>query len=435
MVMLHVFNRLKDEHNLKLYVLTYDHRWRKESYIDIVLVRKYCLKNKLVFIHEIAKGKPIKKEDAAREQRYSFLKEAARKFNLHFICTAHHKDDQVETILFRLARGTGSLGLLPIKRISELTKKTKIFRPLLEFSKEQIIQYAKENKVSFVNDETNFDTNYKRNLIRIKIIPLLKSINTGFGDNILLFSKLVYSQNEALNGYFSTLFKKMPGKNKLLTKNPRIEFDKKIFMNMNSNVQKAFIYWLLSNLKIQGSISKIDYLLNLIRNAKKTDLSLEYVLSVDKSKIIIEKKSFLKLKKTTDKKLNLRFQLNGMKKIFSLEKNKRLIIELFKKKNFNKNFPKDKEKAAFVNLKAYKDKHLTLRYRQSRDVFQPLGLDRTIKLKNYLINKKISKEKRYNLPLLCSGQEVLWLPGYSLSQKIKVLDKPTHILKLQELKN
>ena len=115
MVMLDVFCKISKEWNLKLYVMHYNHKWREKSYIDTELVKKYCKKNKINFLYNENKGKILKDEEIARNERYSFFEKCAKKFSLKIICTAHHKDDQLETVLFRLARGTGPNGLSPIK--------------------------------------------------------------------------------------------------------------------------------------------------------------------------------------------------------------------------------------------------------------------------------------------------------------------------------
>ena len=115
MVLLDLFRKLKEKKYLDLIVLHYNHKWRKESKIDYDLVKRYCDKNHIIFVYKETTGKIIKDEEIARIQRYSFFKKEATKNKLRYICTAHHKDDQVETILFRLARGTGPNGFLPIK--------------------------------------------------------------------------------------------------------------------------------------------------------------------------------------------------------------------------------------------------------------------------------------------------------------------------------
>ena len=122
--------------------------------------------------------------------------------------------------------------------------------------------------------------------------------------------------------------------------------------------------------------------------------------------------------------------MNGKKQNIDLRNNSKLVVCPFNKKYFNGKFPSDNTNEAYVDLTDYRNKTFSVRFREEKDVFQPLGFPKAIKLKKYLINKKISREKRYNLPLLCFNNEVLWVPGYAISHKLKVKDKPTHVLKV-----
>lgn len=283
-VLLDIFNKLKNKYDLNLYVLHYNHKWRKTSSVDTKLVRNYCQKNKIKFLYEESKENIIKNEEHARNQRYSFFKDCAKKHDLKFICTAHHKDDHVETILFRLARGTGPKGLFPIKELSNLSNKTKLCRPFLQISKEQIYLYAKKNKLIYIDDETNNNLKYKRNLIRAKVLPNLKMINKEYLNNILACSNLVYSQNVALDGYFSKLVKN------LSTSIKPISLYRNKFLKLDEYTQKAFIYWFLGFYKIKGSVSKINVLSKIIKDKGKIDLSKEYALESNDNLVCLRKK-------------------------------------------------------------------------------------------------------------------------------------------------
>ena len=281
MVMLDTFCRISREYNLKLYVMHYNHKWRKESFRDRALVRKYCKEKKIKFLYKENKGEIIKDEELAREQRYSFFKIQAKKFSLKVICTAHHRDDQLETILFRLARGTGPNGLSPIKEFRELTDGIKIFRPLLNVWKKDILNYAVKNKISYIEDKTNLEVIYKRNLVRRKILPLLKKINPEAENNILAFSDLAYSQNVALSNYFSILLKKIKiGTSLILNRNK--------FLKLDCYTQTAFIYWFFTVYGIKGAVSKVHVIRDAIINQKKTDLSKKYIMNVVKDQIIFD---------------------------------------------------------------------------------------------------------------------------------------------------
>ena len=408
MVLLDVFCRLREKNNLELYALHYNHKWRKKSYLDAKLVKNYCKKNEIEFLYSQTKGKVTKDEEIARNQRYLFFSNIAKKYKLNSICTAHHKDDQIETILFRLARGTGPKGLMPIKQNLTLLGKVKIVRPFLNITKREIYTYADKCNVPFNEDITNNDLTYKRNLIRKKIIPLFQKINKEALNNILLCCELIYAQDQTLNNYFLSLLKSLTVRNPLIWNRNR-------FLKLDQYTQKALLYWFLSSRDIKGNLIKIDFILECINNQKVIDINNNFRLIVDKSNISFERK---------DKNTNVKKYSSGSKQS--------LILKPYKRKAFYKRFPQDKKKIAYVDLSKFKGNKLTVRYREPHDVFFPLGFSKPIKLKNYLINKKIPKEERYDLPLLCSGNEVLWIPGYSLSDKLKVLNKPTHILELRE---
>lgn len=406
MVLLDICKNIRDVENVELIALHYNHKWRKESSLDYELLKKYCNKEKIKLIYEENTSGLINDEEVARDQRYTFFKKAAIKYKIDFIFTAHHKNDLVETILFRLARGTGPKGLMPIKEIFSLTEKTNVIRPLLDITKDQIYNYASVNKVPYLEDKTNDNLKYKRNLIRKKIVPLLEEINKNAQENILVCSDLIYSQNLVLDEYFKTLLERISF--------PNESIKRKEFLSLNRSVQKSFLYWLLSKYELKGNLSKIDSLLKSIIDESNVTLSKDYELKVLKESICFEEKDS-----------SVKLTLNS--------KDKSLIcIKGFQGKSFNGTYPLDKEKKAFVDISNYRMNQLITRNRMPKDIFQPLGFSRGIKLKNYLINKKISLKERYNLPLLCFKNEVLWIPGYSISEKIKVEKVPTHILMLKD---
>ena len=436
-VLLDVFQKIKKKYNLKIFTLHYNHKWRKDSFKDAELVKEYSKKCNFRFVYGECKGPVIKSEENARNERYSFLKEVAVLFKLDFICTAHHLDDQVETILFRLARGTGPAGLLPIKQVYELDNKVRIIRPLLSVTKENIYEYAFKNKLHYREDETNKDISYVRNLIRIKIIPYLKMINKDFEKNIINCCELIYSEHVVLNEYFFDVMHHLSTEKNWKLKSKKfilpLSLSRKRFLSLNVNVQKSFIYWLLSHLNIHGNLRKINTLINHIKLCDKVVLNNNCILNVTSDKVILEEKEDIKKEIISGSRI-AEFILNSKNKNISLDYKKDLILRKFNNSNFNFNFPQDKESIAFVDMSDYKNKNLLVRTRTKGDIFQPLGFNKIIKLKNYFINKKISRGKRYDLPLLCYGNEVLWIPGYSVSEKLKVVNKPTHIMEVKDRK-
>ena len=129
---------------------------------------------------------PNVSEEALRESRYRAFEEWAQEDDL--ICTAHHKDDQLETIFFRLMRGTGIEGLkgIPVwRKDSGLS----YFRPFLDFSKKELFEYAVMNNIKWTEDESNLDVKFSRNFIRNSVFPLLLKFWPGFGKALQFLSK------------------------------------------------------------------------------------------------------------------------------------------------------------------------------------------------------------------------------------------------------
>lgn len=157
---------------------TFDHSIRPDSGEDVAFVRRWCAEREIPFVagkgdvpREAGKsGETL--EEAARRLRYAFLKETAEKVDAFWIATAHNADDQAETVLLRLLRGTGLKGLGGIP-----PRRGNIIRPFLPVTREEIELYAQEYHIPHREDVTNQDTAYTRNFLRQEVLPLLKSRN------------------------------------------------------------------------------------------------------------------------------------------------------------------------------------------------------------------------------------------------------------------
>ncbi len=139
-------------------------------------------------------------EECARKYRYEALISQAKKLDISFIATAHNALDRAESVIFKLCRGSGLRGLSGIPRVRYIDN-VAIVRPILDVSKDEILEYLTENGREYVTDSTNLSTDYTRNYIRAEIIPKLKKVNTGYLENIATCCELA-SQSDA---YFSSL--------------------------------------------------------------------------------------------------------------------------------------------------------------------------------------------------------------------------------------
>lgn len=170
--------------NLDLIIAHYDHGIRHDSEMDRKLVQNLAKQKNLKFIYDEGNLGSDSSEAQAREARYRFLYKVRNASKANAIITAHHKDDLIETAIINLIRGTNRSGL------SSITNNNMLKRPLLNISKKEIIDYAKENNLNWREDYTNSDIKYLRNYIRHKIIP-----NMTLNQKEELLSHINKSQN------------------------------------------------------------------------------------------------------------------------------------------------------------------------------------------------------------------------------------------------
>ena len=168
----------------KVLCLHYDHKVRSDSKRAVEFLEDYCKKEKIqLVLGERTESLKNFSENSLRNLRYSFFEEACTKAELHNVYQAHNLNDNVETFVFRIFRGTNLSGLssIPLRR---MLGDINIVRPLLGVTKEQILNYAQDHNIDFIEDYTNKQIKYKRNFIRHKILPLAKKINPKFLFNI-----------------------------------------------------------------------------------------------------------------------------------------------------------------------------------------------------------------------------------------------------------
>jgi tRNA(Ile)-lysidine synthase len=206
MVLLHALKNLSARHNWKLSVAHFNHRLRgRASDADEKLVRKTAEAMKLPFaagradVKQFAWKSKLSVEMAARKLRHEFFARAARKQKINTIALAHHADDQVELFFLRLLRGAGGEGLAGMKWRSQspADKKIALVRPLLDFSKNELCKIARENKIVFRDDATNFSSDFLRNRIRNGLLPLLrKNYQPGLNRSVLRLMEILGAESD-----------------------------------------------------------------------------------------------------------------------------------------------------------------------------------------------------------------------------------------------
>lgn len=204
----HLLNFTKTQKNT-IILAHFNHKTRtQESTQDEKFVTQLATKLKLP-IHIERTTTITKSEAKMRLARYAFLEKIRQQEKADYIVTAHHQNDQIETIIFNLLRGTGPSGLTGMKPINNF-----ILRPLLDTPKKKIINWLKKNNIKYRQDSSNLDINYKRNLIRHQILPIAKQINPRFDDSVLRTARTLSIQQNYIDQITHSLIKSTPANHK-----------------------------------------------------------------------------------------------------------------------------------------------------------------------------------------------------------------------------
>lgn len=379
-----------------------NHGWRgAESDREEENCRQFCAEQQIEFYSERLPSDVKKTETAARDARYTFFKKCAGKFNSNAVLTAHNANDNAETLIYRIAKGTGTKGLCGIAPQREI-----FYRPLLDVKREEIEKYCKENNLKPNCDSSNENTLYKRNLIRKEIIPQMEKINPLAIDMINSLSQNASIDNELISEYLKTLDRPYATEN---------------FINYTKALQTRLVYNLFENGGIEIDKNKILRAINFIHENKGAKSG--KTLAVAQNLYIFVNCHQIELIKTCQKQdLELEIPAEGGYEIGNK------VFEIAKCTQKPDKFPADKDLTAYVDLSNYSG--LTLRTRREGDIIKPLGSSGTQKLKKYLNEKKVPQYKKSELLFLASGKEILWAPSLGISDRIKVVTNPTHMLKL-----
>lgn len=201
MALLHFFNAEKKRLGIFVSAVNIDHNIRKNSADDSRFVKEYCERNDIDFrgfLIDVPSRRAASRrtiEEEARNARYEVFEELLTSGAVGKIATAHHRSDQAETVLMSIFRGAGAKGASGME-----PARGGFIRPLLETGKPEIKEYAAANKIPFVEDPTNDETDYSRNYIRNIILPEIEKKFAGATDNIIRFAAITKTDNEYIEG-------------------------------------------------------------------------------------------------------------------------------------------------------------------------------------------------------------------------------------------
>ncbi len=272
----------------KFYYVNVNHGIRKNSYKESEFVKK-ILKKQNISLKIITNKKKIIKniQHSARKVRYSLLDKECQKKKIKLILTAHHKDDQIETFLIRLSRGSGVQGLSAMDRISLLNGKIKIFRPFLDENKKNLIFVTNKVFGTYVKDPSNYNKKFLRSNVR-KLLPLLKKYGIK-DDQIIKSINNLKSSSKTINYYFNSVFNRVVKK-----RGRKISIKKNSLFSLSEDIQLKILGNVIKSLKKSDYPPRSKKLLNALQflnSAQKTKYHLGGCSLISKDRDIDIEKS------------------------------------------------------------------------------------------------------------------------------------------------
>ena len=355
-----------------------------------------------------AKAHGLSEEEAGRILRYQWLEKTAGEFGCRRIATAHHKDDQTETVLMNLFRGSGLRGLGGIRPVRELSGELTLIRPLLGINRQEIETYLLEEKEAWCEDSTNKELIYARNKVRNELIPWIREhINDRAEEHILKTAAFASQADE----YFVSQAEMLLGDGFQDHEASFAEIDTALF-DSQPDIMKSYLIRAMI-MKVSGSAKDIsarhmDAIAALDGPGGGTLVDLPYGLQAMRSyqKLIIRKAAVEQNARGCGKTLQT--------KVFPWKKDMEI-----PKNQYTKWFDYDK-----IN------DTLSVRTREPGDYFM-IGNGKTKKLHRFFIDEKIPEELRDHILLLAEGNHVLWIIGYRISEYYKVTEATRNILEVR----
>ncbi len=417
--LLYMLNQLKEEYKLILHALYIDHGLRPDEIPqEIEFCRNLCNNLEIAFISRsinvkaYSKEQGINKQEAARELRYKTFEEVAFEIGAHKIALAHNADDQAETFFMRILRGSGQKGLSGIPPV-----RGKVIRPLIETERKEIEEYLDKLSQTSIVDSSNLKADYFRNWLRLSVMPDFKKQNPELVKTISRVSEIIREEDNYLELIVTkTLMKLIPKKT-----DKTIELFLVPLETMDKVILRRVLRRAIDAVKgLRGiSLIHIEDIIELIKNGQSGDR-----IYLPKGIRVIKGYSTLAITSELPVKIGIN-KLNVPGELILKE------AGLMLKVDFKEMLDKVDGKSV-IALDADKIKTpLIVRARHNGDFFYPSGFGKRKKLQDFFVDEKIPRDERDRIPIVLSGEDIVWIAGYRSDERFKVTGDTKKILLLE----
>ncbi len=418
MVLVDTLCKLQDELKLMLAIAHFNHELRgKDSNDDESFVRSVAkLKGIECYVEHantasIAESRKLSLQEAARDLRYKFLAKLRTSLGFQKIATAHHADDNAETILFNAFRGAGVQGLsgIPVMR-----KDLGVIRPLLFAAREEIREYAVANKVAYREDISNAQNEYTRNFLRNSLIPQIREhINPNLTGTLRRTGELF----DQVEQYLKEQAAKVLPDVIVRRSNDEIVFDLNKFHNQPVFIQEHLLFHTAKDFIRMD----IDF------TAVKTMLKISHAEtgssnSISKDIVLFRNREYLFFRRVP-KAAPFRYRIEP-EQSFEFEQF-RFQSTIVPAATLSKD-----PHTEYVNATVL-GKELVLRSWSEGDWFIPLGMKEKKKLSDFFVDQKIPLFEKHLIPIFVSDGDIVWICGRRLDDRFKITSTTTKILKIE----
>jgi len=438
--LLQVLNSLKDEYKLSLHAIYIDHGLRPDEIpAEIEFCKKLCenlgvpFTTKSVDVKSYAGEYGLNKQEAARDLRYKAFEDTAIEIGANKIALAHNADDQAETFFMRILRGAGQRGLAGIPPV-----RGKIIRPLIEIERKEIEYFLDSASGSFIIDSSNLKKDYFRNWLRLAVMPEFKKQNPALINTLSWVVEIVREEDNYLELIVTkTLMKLIPKKT-----DKTIELFLVPLENMDKVILRRVLRRAIEAVKgLRGfNFVHIEDIVGLIKNGNSGDR-----LYLPKGIRAIKGYSTLKLTSELPQKLG-EYSLDIPGEVVLKEAKVLIKATVIERGQGDKGSPhsggfvasgdsprraeaKEGQRKEAIELDADKIKSpLTVRGRRSGDFFYPSGFGKRKKLQDFFVDEKIPRDERDSIPIVLSGDDIVWIAGYRADERFKVTEETKKVL-------
>jgi len=411
MALLHMLKTMAETDGFRVVAAHVNHRFRgEESDAEEELVKQVArswqvaCETAAIDVPAYIAATGLNPQSAAREKRYAFLREVARRNGASAIALGHHADDQAETVLMRFLRGTGIGGMagIPYRRRE---KDLELIRPLLRITKRELLEYGVRNGVPHAVDSSNAKRDYFRNKVRLDLLPMLEQYNPQLRAALVRLSELAAAENEYMEAEAGKALAESA-----VRKEEGWLIDRRRFRSLHVALQRRMIKLILSCLENANDFGQVE----VVAQAIASERTAGYRADIGGGWIVACEYDEAYLGPQPSVRPGFAYAVSGPDADIAVPEAK--VVFRLRSLDESGSSLAESQRVAFFDLAALRFP-LTIRSRRPGDRLEPLGLKGSKKVQDMFVDAKIPRSLRDAVPLLADADgRILWIPGLRRSR-------------------